>query len=369
MRLVVTGGGTGGHVFPAIEVGLGARERGCDVLYLGSLRGIEGKQAGQAGIPFRGFPSEPLYRLASPRGIRSALRMAVALSQARKALEAAKTERVFSSGGYASAPVVQAARRLGIPYVLHEQNSVPGRTNVMLSSGAEAVCTVFEATERHFPRARVVRTGMPVRSAFRASGQGRLPSAHSIELAAPIVLVVGGSQGSIALNDVAVATAVRMATTPVHWLHLTGTTHYESSRASLERMAVDAPYEIRAYLDESDMASAMFSAHLVVCRSGAGTMAELAALRKPSVLVPYPHAFGDHQTANAREFERIGAADLLPQVDMSATTLEARIQAWLDDPSRVRAAERALAQWDRPDAIERTLDVALASTRQEEVRA
>lgn len=362
MRLAVTGGGTGGHVFPAIEVALAARERGSDVSYFGSLRGIEGTQAAKAGVPFRGFPSEPLYRLATPKGLRSAVRMAVAMSRALRALQDERIERVFSSGGYASAPVVSSARKLGIPYVLHEQNSVPGRTNVMLSAGAEAVCTVFEAATRHFPRTRVVRTGMPVRGAFRSSGQGHLPTAHSLESASPILLIVGGSQGSVALNDVAVATAVRMATTPVHWLHLTGTSHFESSRASLERMAYTGPYEIKAYLDEGDMAAAMFSAHVVVCRAGAGTLAELAALRKPSVLVPYPKAFGDHQTANAQEFVQIGAADLLPQQGLSATTLEARIQAWLDDGSRVRAAETALAKWDVPDAIERTLDVALQDT-------
>ncbi|MGE0000457.1 MAG: glycosyltransferase [Fimbriimonadaceae bacterium] len=359
MRLAVTGGGTGGHVFPAIEVGLAARASGCEVAYFGSQRGIEGAQAARVNFPFHGFPSEPLYRLASPRGLKSAARMAIAMSRALRSLQEERIERMFSSGGYASAPVVHAARKLGIPYVLHEQNSVPGRTNVLLSAGAEAVCTVFESAARHFPRSRVERTGMPVRGAFRSSGQGRLPTAHSLESASPIVLVVGGSQGSIALNDMAVATAVRMATTPVHWLHLTGTTHFESSRASLERMAVKGPYEIKAYLDEADMAAAMLSAHVVVCRSGAGTLAELAALRKPSVLVPYPKAFGDHQTENAKEFEQIGAADLLPQDGLSATTLEARIQAWLDDGTRVRSAESALAQWDIPDAIERTLNVVL----------
>lgn len=363
MRLVVTGGGTGGHVFPALEVALSARELGHDVAYLGSLRGIEGRECVRAGLPFAGFGSEPLYRLASARGIRSAFRLARAASHALRDLQSRRPQAVFSSGGYASAPVVQAARKLGVPYVLHEQNSVPGRTNRMLARDAKAVCTVFESSARWFPGSEVRRTGMPVRREFRGAGQGRLPNEHSLQGSEPIVLVMGGSQGSIALNDIALATAVRMASTRVHWLHLTGTTHFESTRVTLERMAVDAPYEMKAYLDAEEMSAAMFSASVVVCRSGAGTMAELAAMRRPAVLVPFPRAFGDHQTANAREFEAIGAADLLPQGLLSATTLEARILSWLHDPGRAAAAAEALARWDRPGAVDEILGL-LGAARQ-----
>lgn len=356
MRLIVTGGGTGGHVFPALETARGGIERGWDVRYLGSQRGIEGAQCAQAGLTFTGFASGPVYRPLSARGVKSVLALLKATRQAAAALDKWVPDIVFSTGGYASAPVVNAARKRGIPYVLHEQNTVPGRTNRLLSRSARCVLTVFESTARWFPNCPVDRVGMPIRKELRNSSQGVLPGTHGLERAAPIVLVMGGSQGAMALNDVALATAVRMAATEIQWLHVTGVSHFGSTSESLRKLAVRSDYTIKAYLDAAEMAAALFSCSLAVCRSGAGTMAELAAFRKPAVLVPYPAAFGDHQRFNALEFERIGAAEVLEQKDLVAGTLEPRIHAWLHDADRRAAAERALADWDVPDARDRILD-------------
>lgn len=355
MKLVVTGGGTGGHVFPALETARAALATGWTVSYLGSVRGIEGAQAEAMGLPFSGFAVEPLAKMMTPKGWRSAIKMLRAVKQAQERLAETRPDAVFSTGGYASAPVVQAARRLRIPYWLHEQNTVPGRTNRMLSRDAQAVCTVFESSKVWFPGCTVVRTGMPIRRELRESAQGRLPLGQNLGAPSPIVLVMGGSQGSVALNDVALATAVRMASTEVQWLHITGTGHFDSTMESLRKLAVRSDYAVRAYLGAEEMAAALFSCSVAVCRSGAGTLAELAAFRKPSVLVPYPHAFADHQTANAREFAKLGAADILPQPELMAASLEVRIHAWLNDTGRQEQAERALAAWDTPDSTDRIL--------------
>ncbi len=363
MRLVVTGGGTGGHVYPALETARVARERGWDVRYLGSLRGIEGAQCARIGLPFRGFASEPVASLVKPRGWRSLIRLAQTSAQAVRALTEWRPDVVFATGGYSSAPILNAARKLKVSYVLHEQNSVPGRTLRLLAPQARTVCTVFQGAARYFPRDRTVRTGLPVRAELRDSAQGRLSLGSNLDKAAPIVLVMGGSQGSVALNDVALATAVRMAATEVQWLHLTGIGHFEGTMASLHKMGVRADYSVKAYLDGEEMASALFAASVAVCRSGAGTLAELAAFRKPSILVPYPHAFGDHQRHNAEEFARIGAADVLAQSDLAASSLEGRIHAWTNDRDRRAAAERALADWDVPDATERILAILTEAAR------
>lgn len=355
MRLVVTGGGTGGHVFPALETAQEAARRGCDVRYFGSLRGIEKAQCDKVGVVFSGFASGPVYKPLSPRGFQSMVNLLKATQAASRALSQWRPDAVFSTGGYASAPVVNAARKLGIPYVLHEQNTVPGRTNRILSKNAFAIATVFESTSKWFGGCRIERTGMPIRKALRDSAQGRLPLTHSLEKAAPIVLVMGGSQGAVALNDVALATAVRMASSEVQWLHITGLSHFESTSQSLKRLAVNSNYTIKAYLDAEEMASAMFSCTVALCRSGAGTLAELAAFRKPSVLVPYPNAFGDHQRYNALEFEEMGAAEVVLQDNLVAGTLEPRIHAWLNDPDRVSAAESAMSAWDIPDSVDRIL--------------
>jgi len=224
-----------------------------------------------------------------------------------------------------------------------------------MSKRAAAVCTVFAEAESHFPGARVVRTGMPVRKALRDSAQGRLFE-EGISHSAPVVLVMGGSQGSAALNDVALTCAARMARSEVQWIHVTGPKHYEETLASSNKLAIKSDYSVRPYLQEDDLAAALFSCAVCVSRAGAGTLAELAAFRKPSILVPFPSAFGDHQTRNASEFVEMGAAELIPQSELTPAGLEVRILKWLSDADAARHAREALAQWDRPDATELVLD-------------
>lgn len=355
MRLAVTGGGTGGHVFPALELAKEAHQRGWEVKYFGSLRGQESRACERASIEFQGFPSEPIYSFRSPKGWKAAFKLLKAVKMAKGALREFAPDVLVSTGGYASAPPTNAARRLNIPYVIHEQNSVPGRANKVLSKQAFAIATVFESAAAHFPGLRVERTGMPIRQALRDSAQGRFGVGQTMTGQAPILLVMGGSQGAVALNDAALATAVRMASTEVQWLHITGMAHFDSTMVTKSKMAVKSPYEVKAYLEADEMASALFSSSLAICRSGAGTIAELAAFRKPAILVPYPHAFGDHQLHNAKEMESIGAATLLQQEDLHPSALEGRIQMWLTDGALQAAAVIALAKWDIPDAVPRIL--------------
>lgn len=364
IRLVVTGGGTGGHVFPAVETALGARERGWDVHYFGSVRGQESRACDKVSLPFTAFESGPVYKPLTSRGMKSLLALLKATKKAKSALRRLNPSVVFATGGYAAAPVLNAARVLGIPIVLHEQNSVPGRTNKLMSRVAYRVCTVFEGAAQHFPTDKVVRTGMPVRREIREGGQGSLMLDSGITKASPLIVVVGGSQGSAALNDLALSTAVRMAQNDVQWFHLTGLNHFDSTAESLRKMGVRSDYVVKPYVEADVMAAALFQSTLNVCRSGAGTLSELAALRRPAILVPYPHAFGDHQTANAREFEALGAAEVVKEGDVSPAQLEARILAWLDDPERIKSAQSALAKWDVPDAVPRILDIIEEAARQ-----
>ncbi len=357
MKLVVTGGGTGGHVFPALAVGLEARAQGWDVAYFGSERGQERKNCERAMMQFSAFPSSPVYRLYTLAGMKSLIGLLKSTSLVMQSFRAKKPDVVFATGGYAAAPVLNAARKLGLNVVLHEQNSVPGRTNKLMAGHARAVCTAFRSTARHFPGDKVHRTGMPVRKEFRMDGQGSLMMNADAGPVVPRVLVMGGSQGSASLNDLALSTAVRMAASEVQWFHLTGLGHFESTMNSKDRLAVASAYTVKAYLESDEMASAMFNSTVAVCRSGAGTIAELAALRKPAIFVPYPHAFGQHQLFNAREIEGLGAADVVDQDQIQPSTLEARILAWVSDRERVSAAEKALAEWDIPDATGRILGI------------
>lgn len=357
MKLIVTGGGTGGHIFPALQVALSAKGRGDDVEYYGSERGQERRNCEAAMMSFTAFPSGPVYRPMSIGGVKSIFQLLKATSLAMQTLRIKRPDVVFATGGYAAAPVLNAARKLGIPTVLHEQNSVPGRTNKLMAAYSRAVCTVFHASAKHFPGDKVHRTGMPIRDQFRKNGQGALLLDADANSASPIVLVMGGSQGSAALNDLALATAVRMASTEVQWLHLTGLGHFESTMNSQKRLGVSQNYIIKAYLEAEEMSSAMFNSSVAVCRSGAGTVTELAALRKPAVFIPYPHSFADHQYGNALEIAEIGGGDVVREGDVQPAALEGRILSWLHDRDRISEAQKALAAWDVPDATGRILDI------------
>ncbi len=351
MKLVVTGGGTGGHVFPALEVGREAQKRQFDVLYLGSLRGQERGICQRANMPFQGFVSEPLTSLKRPAGWKAAVNLLRATAQARKSLKTARPDAVFSTGGYSSAPVVRAAITLGIPFVLHEQNSVPGRSNLLTAKRAKWVATTFYSAEAHFTGCRVERTGLPVRAELREAAMAR----HLLMDAYPMkVLVVGGSQGAAAINEAALSVAQRM-TRDLHWTHVTGRKHFETIFATYEKMGLGAIYQVKAFLEGKEMADAYGEANLVIARSGAGTLSELAVFGLPSLLVPYPHAHANHQFHNAKEFEAMGAAVLIEQESLHAAILEESLLKWVDVAAARDSARSALAAWDVPDAADRIL--------------
>ncbi len=357
MKLVVTGGGTGGHIFPALQVGLQAKASGWHVEYYGSERGQERKNCEHAMMSFTAFPSGPVYKPFSPKGMKSMVQLLKATSLAMQTLKVRRPDLIFATGGYAAAPVLHAASKLGIPTVLHEQNSIPGRTNRLAAGHAKAVCTVFKTSSQYFSSAKVHRTGMPIRKEFRKNGQGSLMLGAEANHSDPMVLVMGGSQGSAALNDLALTTAVRMAKSEVQWFHLTGLGHFESTMNTQVRLGVNQNYVIKSYLEAEEMASAMFHSSVAICRSGAGTISELAAVRRPALFIPYPHSFAGHQEANAREIESIGGGDVLDETKVQPIDLEGRILSWLNDRDRLVAAEEALAEWDIPDATDRILEI------------
>jgi UDP-N-acetylglucosamine--N-acetylmuramyl-(pentapeptide) pyrophosphoryl-undecaprenol N-acetylglucosamine transferase len=350
VRLIVTGGGTGGHVFPALEIARLAMAKGAEVLYFGSYRGQEMAVCEKEGILFRAFRSEPFYGLKSIRGLKSGWNLFWAGQRAKAALKHVDPDAVFSTGGYSSAPVVTAARSIGIPYIVMEQNSVPGRVNKMVGPEAHAVATVFHATTPYFEDSRVVRTGMPIRAELRAAANQKKTGGK------PQVLVMGGSQGAAALND-AVIDVAKVLGKKVRWVHLTGKEHFEKVAAQANTELAYLEYEVKAFMDGPELAEAMAQTTVAVCRCGAGTLSELAAFRIPGVLVPYPAAHANHQFHNAKEFEEMGAAKLIPQESLNSKELGEAIDGWLSTESRRGEAAEALATWDRPTAGDDLLDL------------
>ena len=235
---------------------------------------------------------------------------------------------------------------LGIPYVLHEANSIPGRSIRMFAEKAKAVAITFKRSEKEFPGCRVVRTGLPVRKELRDLAQKLRPSTHY-----PVGFVFGGSQGAGFLNEHMPAIAKLMADDNIDWLHSTGPAHIAAVKQEVAALALQH-YTCEPYLQGPAMGQAYQYATVVICRSG-GSLAELAVFGLPSVLVPLPTAAANHQYHNAKEFADMGAAIVQTEDQFEPNRFAAAIREWLASPERREKAAVALRQWDIPDATER----------------
>ncbi|MBC8065016.1 MAG: UDP-N-acetylglucosamine--N-acetylmuramyl-(pentapeptide) pyrophosphoryl-undecaprenol N-acetylglucosamine transferase [Chlorobia bacterium] len=344
MKLIVTGGGTGGHIYPALEIAKHARAHGDEVSYFGSVRGQEGKASERENFPFQGFPSQPLYSLRSLRGLKSAMALLKARGLARAALKLANPDAVFSTGGYSAGPVVSGARSLGIPYLIHEANSVPGRSNLIFAKEARAFTTLFKSTERFAPEVRCQRVGQPVRSELRSAVGKRSPEPD-------LVLCIGGSQGSEFLNGCVPRAFAGSQLLAVRLLIASGPKNFETTQKVVTGLGIGDRVTVWPYLETDEMLDAYCRATVVIGRSG-GTLAELAMFGIPSVLVPLPTSAGDHQLHNAEEFVDMNASILLNQADATPSAVSDAVAGWLGDAGRLESAQIALHAWDLPDATE-----------------
>jgi UDP-N-acetylglucosamine--N-acetylmuramyl-(pentapeptide) pyrophosphoryl-undecaprenol N-acetylglucosamine transferase len=347
MRMIVAGGGTGGHLFPGLAVAEAVvAEGGAQVLFVGSAYGIEA-----TAIPRTQFPFEALgIRGLRGRGWRGALALAwqlpVALLQAWHIVGAFRPTLVLGLGGYGSVPVVLAAWLRRVPTVLMEQNVHPGFANRLLGHVARRVCTAFADSARFFPAGRTVQTGNPVRALSTAVK----PSRNHFTLFA-----FGGSQGAHAINE-AVVEAARIVAEQVPGLqviHQTGSADAEWVARRYREWGVEA--QVVPFVH--DMASAYGQADLVVCRAGATTLAELAALGKPAILIPYPFAADDHQRTNAEVLVRQGAAELIPNAELSGERLASSVLALARERMRLARMADAVRQLAVPNAALRVAEV------------
>jgi len=347
LRMIIAGGGTGGHLFPGLAVAQALAADGeAHVLFVGSTYGIEA-----TAIPRTSFPFQALaIRGVRGRGLRGAVRFAaqlpIALLQAWRVIGNFRPSVVLGLGGYSSFPVVVAAWLRGVPAVLMEQNVRPGLANRLLGSMAQRVCTAFAESAEFFPAGRAVQTGNPVRPLARSKYS-------SSDLFT--IFAFGGSQGAHTINMAVVDAAriLREHLPGLRMIHQTGTADVEWVERRYRELGVAA--EVLAFID--DMASAYGRADLVVCRAGASTLAELAVLGKPSLLVPYPFAADDHQRANADVLLRHGAAECIENSALSGEFLAARVLDLARDRARLQAMGTAARQLAIPDAAQRVVDV------------
>lgn len=351
MRIMITGGGTGGHTSPAIAVfeELSRRDPQLRTQWVGCKGKIEERICRQRAIPFRALPIAGWPRKRGLRQLWVASRLAWSLFRAVLLLRTFKPQVVFGVGGYVSLPLMMAAQRLGIPTVIHEQNRRLGMANQMLAARASRIYLSFPDTKGEFPAERAAFVGNPVRPEFvMPPSREEACAAFQLDPGRPVVLVCGGSQGARQINEAVEARLDDWVARGIQLIWASGHGDAEGLRKRTARH--QHALRLHAFLD--NMVSACAAADLVVGRSGASTTAELAVLGKPCILVPYPLATDNHQAQNAAAFEEAGAGRVIVDAECTGDTLFEAVVEMLEDSealSRMGAAARSLA---RPVAAE-----------------
>jgi len=343
MRLLVTGGGTGGHLFPGIAIAEAMRDRlpGSEILFVGTGRQVDRAGLANRGLQLATIRCEPLKGTAGSAALRTMLQLPRALADAVRVIRRFRPDLVIGVGGYVSGPVTLAACLLGIAACIHEQNSVPGITNRLLGRLVDRVFISLPGSESYFPGKKTILTGNPVRAELL---RGPRPPRDSRQT----LLVLGGSQGAHRLN-VLMQEAVRellRALPALRIIHQTGAADEESVRAAYQTLGVEA--EVQAFF--TDMATIYAQADLVLARAGATTLAELTLLGKPALLVPYPFAADAHQEKNAKYVAGAGAARMLLEPALTAQQLAGELIGLLSDRTQLAAIGANAAKLGRPQA-------------------
>lgn len=355
---MIAGGGTGGHLFPGIAVAEAARRRDpqAAILFVGSERGLEARILPDTGFAFETLPIAPLRGRGARERLSALGGLAASVQRARALVHRFAPDAVIGLGGYASAPAVVAGRLAGTAVVLLEQNARPGLTTRLLARLADRVCVSFAESVACFAPGKAVVTGNPVRWSDSVATSRVPPTVGPAASTAAgpgiTILLFGGSAGARTLNQAGPALALALADVPgLRIVHQTGAAAETEVRAAYA--AVGRAADVRPFIH--DMRTAYAAADLVVCRAGATTIAELAALGRPAILVPYPYAADDHQRANAESLVRAGAARMVLDAEASGARLAAEVRTLLAPEVRAAMADR-IRGLARPDAAERVLD-------------
>jgi len=359
---MITGGGTGGHVYPALAIAEGLRPW-AEVVYVGDARKLEARVVPERGWPFIGLVTQPFPRRGGLSLLGFLPRLVWNVGRCLKLLHRYRPQLVIGVGGYVSVPLIVAAGMRRIPVVLHEQNVRPGAANLQLQRYASLILLSYEGARNYFRApCPILLTGCPVNPDLKAVSRAEARERLGLESSGRVVLVVGGSGGAEALNSAVVEMLPLLAPRPTDLFiyHITGPRYFDAVARQIAELklpeATEGFYRAVPYSDEIQYPYA--AADLIVCRAGSATLSEITALGLPAILVPSPNVTDNHQEINARELASHGAAEVLLEAELTGKTLLAAISCLCGDASRLArmsAASRALAREDAQAEIVRLL--------------
>jgi UDP-N-acetylglucosamine--N-acetylmuramyl-(pentapeptide) pyrophosphoryl-undecaprenol N-acetylglucosamine transferase len=353
-RVLISGGGTGGHIFPALSIANAIKRRypAAEIRFVGADNRMEMERVPAAGYPIVGLPVSGFDRRKPWRNIRVLYRLWRSIRLARRIVKEFKPQIAIGVGGYASGPTLKAAQRAGVPTLLQEQNSYAGVTNKLLAAKARAICVAYEGMERFFPADRIELTGNPVRATLlnctltQAEAKTRL----GFDPERPLILAVGGSLGARTINQSIGAGLATITAGGVQLLWQTGKYGIDNAKATAESYK---DVHVQTFISEMDIAYR--AADLVISRAGAGTISELQLLGKATILVPSPNVAEDHQRKNALALAERDAAVMILDVDASAKLADTAA-ALIKDPERRKQLQDNCAAMALPDSDEKIVD-------------
>lgn len=323
-RIVMTGGGTAGHVTPNMALIPELQAKGYDIHYIGSYNGIESQLIGDLGIPYYGISSGKLRRYIDPKNLSDPFKVIKGLGQARRLLGKLKPDVVFSKGGFVAVPVVLAAKSRGIPCVIHESDMTPGLANKICIPCAHRVCTNFPETMQHLPASKAVLTGSPIRQELFQGNKAKGLSFCGFPNTKPVILIIGGSLGAAAVNE-AVRRILPRLLEQFQVIHLCGKGKVDKS---LQNTKGYVQYE---YIKE-ELSDLMAAADIMISRAGANAICEILALRKPNILIPLSaEASRGDQILNAASFEKSGYSIVIQENELTNETLWNAVQTAYHD--------------------------------------
>lgn len=356
-RIILSGGGTGGHIYPAVSVAEALKRKygsNVEILFVGAEGKMEMEKIPALGYRIEGLPVAGLQRRLTLKNLALPFKVVASVRRAKRVIKEYKADIVVGFGGYASAPVLWAAQRLGIPTIIQEQNSYAGLTNKLLSKRAKRICVAYDRMERFFPAERIVMTGNPLRGRFTADGdiRGEALGYHGFNDSMPVVLVVGGSLGTRTLNEMMKAWIKSLdGVAPVQVIWQTGKFYEREMREFLEAHPTKNIWQ-GAFIERMDYAYS--AADVVLSRSGACTVSELCLVAKPTIFVPSPNVAEDHQTKNAMALVEKGAAEIVRDSEAVECGMKRAVELAMDG-ARLEQLSANIKKLAISDAADRVL--------------
>ena len=351
-RVIISGGGTGGHIFPAIAIANALKKLNpaVEILFVGAVGRIEMEKVPAAGYEIVGLPVAGFLRKITFRNVVVLIKLLKSLIKARKIINEFKPGVVVGVGGYASGPVLKQAGRLGIPTLIQEQNSYAGVTNKLLAKKASVICVAYEGMEKYFPAKKIIMTGNPVRKGFENLNEVKGEGLKYFELddKRPVILVLGGSGGAGTINNCLINNPDAVKMTGCQWLWQSGKNYYEKTAAIVNKSNT-SDIKVHNFINRMDYAYSV--ADIIVTRAGAGTISELCIVGKPVILIPSPNVAENHQYKNAMALIKRDAAVLVPDNKVSETLVN-EIVSLLGDSDKMKKLSENILSLAKRDADE-----------------